>query len=146
MDLAKWLYFRETFRGDNTFLIKGDFILQQNVIECILRFSYLPGSLAVSDLYCDEQELGTANVTAAHYASTSSSISQAPSNNIKVSRLQCSSIPRDFFCPIYLITAVETPTTINIIQPKIYYILRRTIQSNKRNLKLRNLPNLVLLP
>ena len=126
MDLAKWLYFRET---KITFLIKGDFILEQNVIECILRFSYLPGSLGVSSPYCDEQELGSTNLTTAHYASTSSSISQAPSNNIKVSRLQCSSIPRDFFCPIYLITTVETPTTINKIEPKTYYILRRTIQS-----------------
>ena len=94
-----------------------------------MPFSLVPASLGVSNPYCDEQEFGNTNFsTTPHYASTSSSISQASSNNIKVSRLQCSPIPRDFFCPIYLITTVDT-ATINIIESNTHYIFRRTIQS-----------------
>ena len=73
--------------------------------------------------YHDERPFGTINSSSARYASTSTSLSHVSGNNIKVSRVQCSTVPRVF----YFLTTINTASISKI--PSNFFPLNRSTES-----------------
>merc|ERR1719242_1425903 len=68
--------------------------------------------------YADEPKLTNFSISSTRHAITTSSLSNVPGNNIKVSRLQCSTLLRVSNLPIYSITGPEIVFIFKIIFKK----------------------------
>ena len=68
--------------------------------------------------YADEAKLTNFSISSTRHATTTSSFSNVPGNNIKVSRLQCSTLLRVSNLPIYSITGLEIVFIFKIIFKK----------------------------
>ena len=94
--------------------------LNQNCANSILKFSFSNGIAAYkgSMPYADEPKLTNFSISSTRHATTTSSFSNVPGNNIKVSRLQCSTLLRVSNLPIYSITGLEIVFIFKIIFKK----------------------------